>query len=38
MEDKEIIKELYIKLCDANINKDVNILNDILEDKSLSED
>ena len=30
MEDKEIIKELYIKLCDASINKDIDILNEIL--------
>lgn len=32
MEDKEIIKNLYIKLCDASINKDEEILNEILSD------
>lgn len=32
MEDKDIIKELYIKLCDASINKDVDTLNKILAD------
>ena len=32
MEDKNIIKELYIKLCDASINKDVDTLNKILAD------
>ena len=30
MDDKQIIKELYIKLCDASINKDINTLNEIL--------
>ena len=30
MEDKDIIKELYIKLCDASINKDVDTLNKTL--------
>lgn len=30
MEDKDIIKELYIKLCDASINKDADTLNKIL--------
>lgn len=32
MEDEEIIKELYIKLCDASIKKDKNTLLDILSD------
>lgn len=32
MEDEKIIRELYIKLCDASINKDVNTLNEILAD------
>ena len=33
MEDKDIIKELYIKLCDASINKDIDSLNKILADE-----
>lgn len=32
MEDKEIIKELYIRLCDASINKEIDTLNEILAD------
>ena len=32
MEDRDIIKELYIKLCDASINKDTDTLNEILAD------
>lgn len=32
MSDKDIIKKLYIDLCDASINKDLNILNEILAD------
>ena len=32
MEDRKYIKELYIKLCDASINKDCYILNEILSD------
>ena len=32
MEDEEIIRELYIKLCDASIKKDKNTLLDILSD------
>jgi len=30
--DKEVIKNLYIELCDASINKDMDLLNDILSD------
>lgn len=30
MEDKEIIKELYIKITEASINKDIETLNKIL--------
>ena len=30
MNDKQIIEELYIKLCNASINKDFNTLNEIL--------
>ena len=32
MKDEEIIKKLYIKLCDASINKDTHALNEILSD------
>ena len=32
MEDRESVKELYIKLCDASINKDKDTLNEILAD------
>lgn len=32
MEDEAIIKELYIKLCDASIKKDKNTLLEILSD------
>ena len=32
MTDKEIIKNLYIELCDASINKDLNKLDEILAD------
>ena len=32
MEDEKIIRELYIKLCDASINKNEKILNEILAD------
>lgn len=32
MEDEEIIRELYIKLCDASIKKDKNTLLEILSD------
>ena len=32
MEDEEIIKELYIKLCNASIEKDINTLTKILAD------
>ena len=32
MSDKDIIKKLYIDLCDASINKDIEKLNEILAD------
>lgn len=32
MNDDEIIKELYIKLCNASIEKDINTLTKILAD------
>ena len=32
MDDKQIIKKLYIKLCNASINKDIDKLNEILAD------
>ncbi|ORX85829.1 hypothetical protein BCR32DRAFT_325241 [Anaeromyces robustus] len=32
MSDKDIIKQLYIDLCDASINKDLNKINEILAD------
>ena len=32
MNDEEIIKELYIKLCNASIEKDINTLTKILAD------
>lgn len=32
-EDKDIIKELYIKLCEASISKNVDMLNEILSDE-----
>lgn len=32
MKEEEIIRQLYIKLCDASINKDVDTLNEILAD------
>ena len=32
MKDEEIIKELYTKLCDASITKDISILEEILAD------
>lgn len=32
MNEKEILKELYIKLCDASITKNLDILEEILSD------
>ena len=32
MTDEEIIRNLYIELCDASINKDLNKLDEILAD------
>ena len=32
MPDKELIRKLYIDLCDASINKDLDKLNEILSD------
>ncbi len=32
MNDTEIIKKLYLDLCEASINKDIDKLNDILSD------
>ena len=32
MSDKDIIKNLYIDLCNASISKDINKLNEILSD------
>lgn len=33
MNDIKLIKQLYIDLCDASINKDLNLLNSILSDE-----
>ncbi len=32
MSDKELLRKLYIDLCDASINKDLDKLNEILSD------
>lgn len=32
MKDEEIIRDLYIKLCDASINKDIELINQILSE------
>ena len=32
IEDKEVIKNLYLDLCDASIRKDMDLLNGILSD------
>lgn len=37
MQDKEIIKELYIDLCESSINKDIDKLNNILADNYILE-